>query len=304
MTRLTLLLCSAALAGCTTPDVTSNIETAQTLTRELQKPLQASLAQRAAADRQAAEEALIARNKAVLDLSGCDPLDDIDPDAQMPDCRLISFADPTLGDVNAYSVLEFVDLLDGYFAALANLATSTTADSIQTQSAALLAALETTGQGRSDALGKLADFGARNKGTVPALSGFAANQYRTTALRRVVAKAHPVIVEGVTFASVYFDGEDSSMRKAQDRLLLAWQQADDAVRNKDPIAHRAAVKAMKSAHTEFRNEQGKSPATALKALARHHALLLDHLNGTRNSAEVLQTLSQIDEILTALRNRS
>ncbi|MEO1455071.1 MAG: hypothetical protein AAFV31_14750 [Pseudomonadota bacterium] len=304
MIRLSLVACCAALGGCTTPDVTDDIAAALTLTTTLQEPLQKQLGPQAEADLRAAEQVLINKDKLVLEIVECGPDDGVDAYGLLIDCRLLNAADPTAGAVNAYSVIQFVSLLEGYFAALSALATTTSTDAIQAQTTALLAALEETGAGRNGALGRLGAAAARNKEAAPLVAGALANQFRINALRRVVTRADPIIAEGGAIAAAFFDTEQSPMRLRQLEMFEAWQRADAASRRGDKGAHRAALDDLKVAHAAFLAADKSSPATAFRTLVRHHAVLLDRLTGTPRTDDVLQSLTQIDAVLTALRNRS
>ncbi|WP_299706984.1 hypothetical protein [uncultured Tateyamaria sp.] len=304
MTRFRLLITCAALAGCTTPDVTGDIGAAQALIFELHPKLNKQLEPVARADLSAAEQGLINSGKGVLELVNCDLPLDLDAYGLLNDCHLVNAASPLQENVNAYSVLAYVAVLDDYFAALSALAKSDSADAVQAQTAAAFAALAHLGQGRGGALGQLGAAAARNQDVGSRAAGFAANQFRINALRRVVAKADPLIRSGGELAAAYFEGVGSPVAVAHDKMFEAQEQASLASLRGDKPAHRAALDRLKRFHAEFEQAVKSSPATALRTLTRHHALLLKRLTGSPQPEEILQSLTQIDALLSALRTRS
>ena len=304
MIRLGLVVTCAALAACTTPDVTGEIEAAQALLSKLRPPLSKQLEPAARADLRAAEQGLINTGQGVLELVNCDLSLDLDAYGLLNDCHLVNAADSTQEEVNAYSVLEYVTALDDYFQALNALAKSDSADAVQAQTTAAFAALAQLGQGRSGALGQLGAAAARNQDIGTRAAGFAANQFRINALRRVVTKADPLIRSGGVHAAAYFEGPDSPVTVANEKMFQAQEQATRAGLRGDKPAQRAAVDRLKRFHAGFEKAEKASPATAFRTLTRHHALLRERLTGSPEPEEILQSLTQIDALLKVLHNRS
>lgn len=303
MKLLGILILSATLLGCTTPNVTQEISGATELIGEIKPVLTKTLAKQAADDLRRAENDLIVNGDIVLDLTGCDPIDDADTYDLLPNCRLVNNADPNASRLNAYSVLAFMNLVDGYYAALSALASSQNADAIGAQTNALFVALEKAGAERNGALGILGTAASKNKDLGTRAAGFFANQYRIVSLRRVVRQADPLISEGAKLAAAYFDTENSAMRRNQRLMLEASLAADSAAEAGNFAAQREALDQFKSAYSAFSEAERTSPATAFRLLARQHNLLLQQLDGTASAEQVFQTLTTIDEILIAYRKR-
>lgn len=196
LTRLVPLLPAIVAAGCTAPDLSSDIAEVQTLlskTREAAGPSLEASAKRelAMADQQAA-----AAGRTIVILPG-DCLARIAGDLSndVSDCDVDDRAKPLKGPVNATQTLRALTVMEGYFAGLAELANAKSSEEVEKQSAALVAALSGLS---SDGEGRFASLAERAKEDGPVITstaGFLSDQVRVAALRRVMADADPVLAE-------------------------------------------------------------------------------------------------------------
>lgn len=162
------------LAGCALPDMSPAINEARLLLADTDKSLRPAIAPVAAAELRAAEQAATAQGRVILELAGdCDFEVARASGRVVSDCRIVENARPTSGPVNATQVLDAMDALNTYFAALGALVDAKTSVEVRARTSALLDAV-----GRLDfgeGLGSLARISAaarENSALMGGLAGF------------------------------------------------------------------------------------------------------------------------------------
>lgn len=291
-----------ALAACATPDITKELTVANELLDKSGKNLRGKLSGKAKQELIALENARFAANEPVVEIVGsCDIAAARAANLAATRCDLNSLLDPGANETNATAVLQSVDVLDGYFAALTKLASTKSSDDVKKQAGALVGALEKTGSIQAESFQKLAKSAKEHGDLVVAVTGFFANQYRVYQLRRVVRKADPVIGRATEIAAAYLDDHDGTLAKAQAELKKANTAVDDAIINENQKAHRAAVVRLRKAHKDFKVKTANASAVGLLNVRQLHADLLKKLNGGGTPAELEATLKEIAEIAKLIK---
>lgn len=284
------------LVGCAAPDMSPAIKEARLLLADTDKSLRPAIAPVAAAELAAAEQAAMAEGKVILDLAGdCDVEVARASGRMVSDCSLIENARPITGPVNATQVLDAMNALDAYFAALAALADARTSAEVGVRTKALLDAVGKLDAGKgSDSLARIAAAAREKSELVGGVAGFVANQARAQALRRVVRRADPVIGRMADIAAAWLDTQPGNLPDAQARLLDA-QEA--LILASTPAARAAAARDLRAAFAAFRKAEAVSPATRILLLRRMHAAIAAQPSGIDGFEAVLETLEDIRALI-------
>ncbi len=299
MKKLIIIGFLSIQTACTTPDISKELTAANTLATETGKALQKRLAPISKAELRTAEEALIQNGNTVLSIEGtCDISAARGAGLAQTDCTLLNWAKPGAGPVNATATLEAMDVVQAYFTALKDLSETSAPADIALKTDALFGALAQTGSDQSKSLQRLAAEAAKNKPVVVKVVGFAAEQYRTSQLRRVVRKADPLIHDLTRTASAYLDSDiDPLLVKAQKTLTDAREELLNAQESGDAVRYRNAIAALRTAFVNFKTAEAKSSAAGLLTLRQLHKNLLTRLNGEGSPAEIQATLNSLLEII-------
>lgn len=291
--------CLSVQTACTTPDVSKELAAANTLATQTGESLQERLAPIAKAELKAAEEALIRDGGTVIAIEGsCDIAAARGAGLARADCMLLNWADPGAGPVNATAALEAINVVQAYFAALKDLYETSAPSDIATRTDALLAALAQAGSGQSMTLQRLAAEAAEHKPVLVKTVGFAAEQYRTSQLRRVVRKADPLLHDLTRTASAYLDTDlDPTLAKAQTALADAREKMLDAQFSGDAARYRQAIADLRTAFDNFKTAEANASAAGLLTLRQLHASLLARLTGGGSPAEIQATLNTLFDII-------
>jgi hypothetical protein len=295
MTRFSA--CSLVLLiGCAAPDMTPAIDEARLLLADTNTSLQPAIAPVAAAELAAAEQAAMAEGKVILDLAGDCDFEVARANGRMvSDCTLVENARPTTGPVNATQVLDAMDALETYFAALGALADARTSAEVGARTKALLDAVGKLDAGKgADGLARIAAAARERSELVGGVAGFVANQARAKALRRVVRRADPVIGRMAEIAAAWLDTQPGNMPAAQEQLLAA-QEA--LILASNPAARATAASELRAAFAAFRKAEAASPATRILLLRRMHAAIAAGPSGVDGFEAVLETLEDIRALI-------
>lgn len=298
MMRFVPLVLLLSVGACTTPNVSEEITAAQTLFRVTDEQARAELEQRAAQERREAEDDLIASQQIAIQLADCFASNSFD---LSPNCRLVSAFDNIEGppgEPTASEVLVLFYALDGYFAALAAIATEGDADKVTTAARAVAQSIAEVETGGLERLAPLADYFEDYGDGLSEAAGFLAQQYQTAALRRTVIQADPVLSEALENAAQYYlnDGE---LEAARTRLQDAALRANIAQAEGNISVARDAINELKTAHEAFLNIQNESPAYSFYLIGEMHEQLKDKLTSINSSQEILQTLQRIETVISA-----
>jgi hypothetical protein len=301
--RLTKKWLAGALlltAACTRPDVTAEIAAADTLLTQIDTDLRPALTVAAAAELRAAEMALMMSNQQVVSLEGpCDlGLMEVEVVARL-DCRLETAANLP-ATPNATTTLEILTTLRGYLAGLNALATSKSPAAIQTNAAALTAALSEEGADRIAAFRSLAAVFENRDQALAETLGFVARQRQAAGLRRAIQTAHPLIEELVEGAVAYFRTASTEIDVRHNDLLIASDRVADARIIANPAENRRATDALRAAYAAYRSAEAASPIADLIAFRDLHGALRDRITGATSLDEILALVTELQTVLDAI----
>lgn len=298
MTRHPILLASLlALTACTTPDVSPGIGEAVSLLAQTDHALRPTLTPLAAAELSKAQEAAMKSGKTIVELQGdCDYTVSRGSGQVLTDCSLRENARPTTGPVNATQMVEALDVLGDYFAALAKLASSASSDEVAARTAGLMDALTALDKGDKAGLKQLGQTAADRKPLVVQTVGFVVAQARVAGLRKVVRKADPVIGALTETAVAWLDDLPGGMPVAQARLTDAEEAVTRAALAHDIGRQRAAAADLRGAFAAFKKAEAASPATRLLMIRKLHGDILRRLSSPQSAEELLATVEQVKAI--------
>lgn len=183
----------ACVGACSAPDISTELDAAATFVAQVSEETQGDLLPVAAAELATAQEQRLSAGKAIYALDGeCDLAELERVGATASACQLDSLAElPTTP--SATVVLETLALLDGYFTGLNALLSSDAPERIETNAAALTAALQADGAERIAAFAAIsAALDGQDEAPAQVL-GFLARQQQRAGLRRAIRAADPVI---------------------------------------------------------------------------------------------------------------
>lgn len=280
-----------ATTGCAVKDVSPELTAAQQLLAQTQQVLGPDLEVAARRESEIREEALIVSMRPVVESSNCTEVNDFE---LAPGCELVAATPREDGEASATSVLELLDALRGYYAALQGIAAAGDGDRVQ---AAVNALGQSVAQANDSGIGAFSDLaarfesdGARTAGTV----GFLTEQYRMGALRRIVREADPLIADALENAAEYYPSTQEltlllfNLRDAEQEMI--------SVRS-DPAASRIAIRNFRAAYARFVRAQEESELYRLWLLREVHAELNAKLHGNASLDDVLGLLNRIEAIL-------
>lgn len=288
------------VTGCTRPDVSLEIAAAHALLAELSESTRPTLTAAAELELHAAETELMRAGLEALSLEGeCDLEATETAGAAEIDCRLVSNA--TLPDTaTAHTTLAAISALRGYIASLSVLANSDSPEAVETNAATLAAALNEDGAERIAAFRALSERFEGREQTLAVPLGFLARQRQAEGIRRVVRDADPVVHELVSAAVAYFRNTDVEIAPRFDALLQAADRAADPNTLADMSRNRTATADLRAAHAAFRAAEAASPVTDLLAFRDLHMALYARLSRRPNAEEILDLVTELQEVLAAI----
>ncbi|MEL6465699.1 MAG: hypothetical protein AAFQ58_12095 [Pseudomonadota bacterium] len=299
-----LLLLSA---GCTTPDVSQEINETQAAFDELVKNTRPAVAEESAQEILQAEEILVANGDQAVAVRGdCRPAAEaygVPIAAYSGPCRLESQANLVKPGIpaNATQVLALETALAAYLLALANLANATSVNDAQKHTANLIASLDALAARRaSPQVKRLAKAASEDKDRIVGAVGFVVNQYRHNALRRAVARAESVLEEAGPVLVAYHSKRNPAVERAAKALNDAQLRANEARENGTPAQHRAAIAEIKRAFAVREALASKDPALWYVRFLRAHTALHAQLQGGGD----LDDLSAAIDALAALKPKT
>lgn len=293
-------LCFAAIAvaGCTAPDFGPTVTETRFLLSETIADARPGLEQRASEEQRQAELAAARERRTIVTLPGdCAARIADSLSVDVSDCQTLAPALPLDGRANATQVLRALTVMEGYFAGLEGLATADSPEAIRTQTAALMAAIGGLGSaGDTSPFARLADRATRDGPVLSATAGFAADQARIAALRRVMQAADPELERLIEVSqTVLIDAGDPALagREAVMDAFAAYTKAQATGSASDQIRSaqilRARVEAMHAA-------EAVSPIRRLYLVRQMHGALLTRLLAGPGLDELDRITTQISEI--------
>lgn len=299
-----LLLLSA---GCTTPDVSQEINETQAAFDALVKNTRPAVAEESAQEILQAEEILVANGDQAVAVRGdCRPAAEaygVPIAAYSGPCRLESQANLVQPGIpaNATQVLALETALAAYLLALADLANATSVNDAQKHTANLIASLDALAARRvSPQVKRLAKAASEDKDRIVGAVGFVVNQYRHNALRRAVARAESVLEEAGPVLVAYHSKRNPAVERAAKALNDAQRRANEARENGSPAHHRAAIAEIKRTFAVREALASKDPALWYVRFLRAHTALHARLQGGGD----LDDLSAAIDELAALKPKT
>lgn len=293
-----VLICAAT--ACTRPDISVEIAAADTLLARLSESTGPTLSAAADLELDMAETDLMQAGLAVLQLEG--PCDLTTTEAQglaETECRLVSAV--TLPDAaTAHTTIAAIAALRGYIAALAALANSDSPAAVETNAAALTAALGEDGAERIAAFRALSGQLEGREQALATSLGFLARQRQAAGIRRAVRDADPVVDTLVTATVAYFRSVDTEIAPRFEALLEVADRAADPETLSDISRNRAATSDLRVAYAAFRAAEAASPVADLLAFRGLHAALQARLLGRPSAEEILNLVTELQSVLAAI----
>ncbi|MEM1078666.1 MAG: hypothetical protein AAGI09_09090 [Pseudomonadota bacterium] len=298
MTWRILLVGALLCTACTSVAVDEEIKSAKSLLAETSKALEPTLKPAAEAEFAQARGAMIRAGEPIARLENCK-----DSNAYLltPDCRLVSKVVVSPDQpVNATQVRQLLVAMDLYLDGIAQIATSEDSAKINEATSALTASLVGAKTDGLSAFAPLAGVFEGRQDAVASALGFLAEQARISSLKRIVGDADKVWNSELPIAAAYFP-ESDAMITARSQLLLDEKAAEALLRRGDEAAYDIAMRALQEDYDAVIKLQRTSPAYAFFLLRRVHGDLAAKLNGNASPQDVLQTLREIEAILTGLK---
>lgn len=291
----------ACVGACSAPDISTELDTAATFVAQVSEETQGDLLPVAAAELATAQEQRLADGKAIYALDGeCDLAELERVGATASACRLDSLAElPTTP--SATVVLETLALLNGYFIGLNALLSSEAPERIETNAAALTAALQADGAERIAAFAAIsAALDGRDEAPARVL-GFLARQQQRAGLRQAIRAADPVIRTLTNASAAYYRAQDTQILAANDALLRASIAVNEAQLAGDIAALRAASVQLQERHAAFVAIEAASPAGQFWRVRDLHAALLDRINRPTSAEAILNLVTELEAVLGAVK---
>jgi len=306
-TLLTLIPVGAAicaLTACTSPDVSPEISNALSVVQMVSKTTDGPLKAQAALDLQLAEANAAANSKRIVALpAGC-VARIADITRNVSDCKVIETALPDDAPVNATQVLAALNVLEDYFTALLDLATSTSPDEVRTKTTALLAAVDTFAKANDGRALDVLQRRVAQRGEVTAASlGFVAKQARRNAVLRTMRQGDRVIkdlVDGMQPVLLDIDGPATQLRSD---VITALNTYSTALNDKAPQSAQVdAANAVKGATARMHRAEKQSSIRKLYLVRDLHAAMLARFQGGGDIIQFQTIVVDLTEILTLLED--
>ena len=291
---------SLGLAACTAPDLTTEIGEGRKLLAEIRTDTKPILEPLSKIEKTNADNRLILANKTVVELFGdCDTIAARDTPQVLSTCILNERSNPQSGAVNASATLQFLKILDAYFAGLERIATAGSVDDVKVQAQALVNAFGKPNDQRPAAFENLGNFVRGRETIIVQGAGFLLDQVRISQLRRAVRTADPILSQGFEIAAAYLESISPNLLKANEELHTAEKSVIDIRASGQPDLHRKAIENLRTKHAAFKAAEAKSPVIKILLLRNLHSALKDRLSNAGSIEEIVMLLEQIRVISDA-----
>lgn len=294
------LVALGVLAGCTTPDVGPQIAATSTAFAALKTATRPTLEAKSKAEFEAAEERMIQNGELIVLTTGdCLPegLKQLDLKKPFKPCALQSQVDVVSGPVNASQVIALETGIEVYLASLLKLADATSATEIETQTAALIVAVQSLADKKNSAsLTKLAAKATAEKERVAGAAGFVANQSRHRALAKAVRRAERQIKASSQTLYDYYVNNNPELIDAATSLNTKQIAMLKAAGIGNAAQHRAAIKDFRAAHTAFDTLYKADPGTWYAIFARAHTALHKRLQSGGDVDDLITTIDALEAL--------
>ena len=292
-------------SACTAPTLGPQIKDARVILDATVKETGPSLRAEVLKERNTAERLAADNRDVLLSLpTGCLARISVDLRNDVSNCRLISHASPPESPVSATQVQLALTFMADYFAVLQDLASEESAAGVKASASSLVTALgQFKASGSTQALSSLSRQVERNGPVFVASAGFVANQYRITALRKIMRQADPVLEELVRgIHPVLLDlGDPISDRR--DAVIEATGRLDLARTSGTVNQQINAAAALRRSVAEMHVAEAKSPIRHLYLVRDLHGAMLARLNGNPSLDELTALTNTLSEIANLLEKR-
>jgi len=289
------------MAACTAPDIGPSVADAQVLLEASAKATAAPLKAEAARELQAAEFAAAQRGERIIKLPSSCLQGNVDLANSVGTCRVIEEAKPVDGPVNATQVLLAQSVMRDYFAVLADLNDAKTPADIRKKTAAAFSAFDAFAQTRDSAtLARLAETARQRGPAVSAISGFAAEQARLAATRRMVRRADPVLDDLVRGIQPVFLRLGDPVAQDRAKVVDAYAAYNTLVAANNPNAAVRAAQKTKDAVARMHRTEAKSPLRQLYLARDLNAAILAALTANPSLEDFDRISAEIAEIAMLL----
>jgi len=289
--------------ACTAPDLGPSIKDAQTLLEASIATTEKPLQERAKLELVDAEAAMARTDNRIIALpTNCLRMN-ADLAVSVDECRIIDRATPLYGPVNATQVLLAQKVMLSYFAVLSDINSATSPADIRSKSTALIEAFDTFSKTQNgDALARLGANATRRGPALSAVAGFAAEQARIRAMRRIVTRADSVLedlLRGIQPILVQVGDRTAVNREA---AINAYAAYNAAKKSGNTAAELRAARETKAAFDRLHNGEAKSPLRQLYLVRDLNAAMLKALQASPSLDEIDKLTAQISEIATLLED--
>lgn len=284
----------AGVAGCTTPDISTDVSAARAQLTSITTALGPDLDVRAKAEHDRAQEAAIVADGAVIGLLGdCDTTQARESAAVLSECHIVEYFDPVTDPQSATEVSTFLALMDSYLTSIEALVGSDNPQQARAQAEAIILAFGTADANRPAAFERLGNSLRKRQTTITATTGFVMDQVRLTALRRVLRAADDAIGKAVPLVAAHLEDADLPLIEAQIALVDAQEAVNEAQGTRNPLAYRKAVKDLRAAHAAFVTAEAASPVVRLFQFRQSHAAMLARATTGVTPTEMVVLLEQL-----------
>lgn len=294
MKQALLFVCSLAMTGCTTPDVSTELAQARAEFSTFSSGIESQVLRDAAAERDRQQQRAIAADRAVIGFVGdCDTTVARLEVAVLSACNLVEYFDPRDDAGSASELADFRIIMDGYLTSLEALAASETATQAQAQAEAIVAAFGMPDPVRPAAFERLGASVRESQTLITTSTRFLVNQLRIGALRRAMREADEILDREIEVIVAHLEPYDTDLVAAQESLLIARQKLLDAEGRGNPVAYAEAVEGARAAHAAFQQAEAKSPIINLLRFRQTHARLLARTRPGADASELVEYLEEL-----------
>jgi hypothetical protein len=281
------------LAGCTAPDLDSELTAFSDTTTAALGTVEALIADEIAAERQAGRDAAIAARAPVIESGGAacgDYLTEVSS-AQAADCaiRPLSRTDPNADPATALG--ELIEAIRAYAGAMNALAATDEPVKIGTASKSLLENAQSVKIAVAAATGK-ADLAAAAE-PVSGIATTLADSYKLALIGRIARSTDPAMQEAVTTLATAIVERRPDFVQARDQRIEACMEVDTLrLAGADAARYGRAIARCEASQTRVATIDVESGRAAIMALGPAHAAL----------AEAARTRVDVDAFLTFAEN--
>ncbi|EBA01969.1 hypothetical protein RB2150_08769 [Rhodobacterales bacterium HTCC2150] len=305
MNRRAVSLVMLALAACTNPDISKELELTNTHFNALKEGIETEITASAKEEHRRIETQTILAKEPVIGVAGdCDTIAARDEPKVLSDCRIVESFDAADDPGGATEVQTFLVIMDNYLAALGSLVNSKSSTEVQEQTNAIVAAFGSADANRPAAFEKLGQFARDRKQSFAKGSAFLVYQIRLSALRRALKSAAPLINKTVPLVASHLESFDKPLLAAQTELHDAQDDVNNALGTGNVKVSRAASDRLRKAVKAFKTAEAASPVIQLLLFKQAHLRLVEKATNGGSASDIIDLLEELKTLNTTINEET